>query len=208
MKGQNSKFKTRRRRRSSKERRKPKEEGEGQKKRKKKQQEVKRGRRRVSVLAIKPRRTRAGAAPLDPACTSPPAMDLAEKLSLLGLSEQKVKETLKNEPLTAVLAKIADQVRPAHLDLINSRSHCSQSGFMLLLTSLVYDYVIRGTLAFASVTGYMVEGLPLSWCCIMPGGMCTATTWYPASSNDLENCFPRLQVSQSNEVNGTTRMIA
>lgn len=73
----------------------------------------------VTVLAIKPRRTRAGAAPLDPACTLQPAMDLAEKLSLLGLSEQKVKETLKNETLTSVLAKIADQVRLAHLNPIN-----------------------------------------------------------------------------------------
>lgn len=61
------------------------------------------------MLPFKLRKTRAGAAPLDPACTPRPAMELPEKLSLLGLSEQKVKETLKNEPLTAVLAKIADQ---------------------------------------------------------------------------------------------------
>ncbi|XP_069959150.1 probable glutamine--tRNA ligase [Cherax quadricarinatus] len=38
-------------------------------------------------------------------------METAEKLSLLGLSEQKVKETLKNEALTALLTSIADQAR-------------------------------------------------------------------------------------------------
>ncbi|XP_042203847.1 probable glutamine--tRNA ligase isoform X2 [Homarus americanus] len=36
-------------------------------------------------------------------------MEMAEKLSLLGLSEGKVKETMKNESLTAVLATITDQ---------------------------------------------------------------------------------------------------
>lgn len=40
-------------------------------------------------------------------------MEVAEKLSFLGLSEQKVKETLKNETLTAVLDRITDQVGAA-----------------------------------------------------------------------------------------------
>lgn len=37
-------------------------------------------------------------------------MEVAEKLKLLGLSEQKVKETLKNESLSSILASIVDQV--------------------------------------------------------------------------------------------------
>lgn len=38
-------------------------------------------------------------------------MELADKLSFLGLSEQKVKETLKNESLSKLLGSIADQAR-------------------------------------------------------------------------------------------------
>lgn len=38
-------------------------------------------------------------------------MELADKLGLLGLSDQKVKETLKNESLSKLLGSIADQVR-------------------------------------------------------------------------------------------------
>nr|XP_045612229.1 probable glutamine--tRNA ligase [Procambarus clarkii] len=38
-------------------------------------------------------------------------MEMADKLKLLGLSEQKVKETLKNEALSGVLATISDQAR-------------------------------------------------------------------------------------------------
>lgn len=37
-------------------------------------------------------------------------MEVSEKLKLLGLSEQKVKETLKNESLSSILADIVDQV--------------------------------------------------------------------------------------------------
>lgn len=37
-------------------------------------------------------------------------MDVAEKLKLLGLSDGKVKETLKNERISVLLADIVDKV--------------------------------------------------------------------------------------------------